>query len=158
MAKKGQRKIWPFLAPDDPQGMPLLLSSWAGALRLRGYAESYVEHSVAALSRFVLFCQERAVTKARDVTKPMIERYQRHLFQLVKEGKEDEGELLSLKTQHQRLLAIKLFFRWLAKENHVLSNPASEIDLPRLPPARPPEILTASEVDRVLLAPDVETP
>jgi integrase/recombinase XerD len=157
MARKGQRKRWPFLDPCDPQGMPVLLSAWAEALRLKGLAESYVEQCVTSISRFIVFCQERSVTKARDVTKPVIERYQRHLFHLVKEGKEDEGELLSLKTQHQRLLAIKLFFRWLARNDYVLSNPASEIELPRLPPTRPPEILSPSEVDRVLAAPDLDT-
>src|SRR5205814_1031178 len=114
---------------------------------------------------FIVWCQERGVTKAKDVTKPVIERYQRHLFYFRKEtrastkaqNENSEGEPLSLRTQAEKLAAIKLFFRWLAKNGYLLANPASEIDLPRIPPRRPPEVLTLSEVERVLAQPDVAT-
>ena len=36
MPARGQRKPWPFLAPEDPLGMPALRLSWIEALKTRG--------------------------------------------------------------------------------------------------------------------------
>jgi integrase/recombinase XerD len=45
---------------------------------------------------------------------------------------------------------VKAFFQWLARENFILSNPASEMELPRVHRRLPQHILTAEEVERVL--------
>lgn len=158
MPGKGFKKPWPFADPHDPQGMPTLLEVWLSSLITRGYAESYAQNARGALGALILFCQERGVTKAAHVTKPMIERYQRHLFYLRREEKNGEGEPLALRTQAERLTSIKLFFRWLSKNNYILSNPASEIELPKVPPRRPPEVLTIAEVELVVNQPDLESP
>jgi integrase/recombinase XerD len=159
MPAKGQKKPWPFTDRNDPHGMPLLAELWLEAVTVRGYVESYVQNARGQLSEFILFCQERGVSRASDVTKPMIERYQRHLFYLRHGGKDgEEGRPLAIRTQAEKLTSIRLFFRWLVRQNYILSNPASEIELPRMPPRRPPEVLTIEEVERVLNQPDVETP
>lgn len=41
MARKGQKKTWPFLDPTDPEGMPVLRLLWLDALRTRGYSDPY---------------------------------------------------------------------------------------------------------------------
>ena len=163
MPGKGQKKPWPFLDPVDPQGMPSLLASWLDALRTRGYSEAYLQNHQGAVSAFILWCQERGLAKAAEVTKPVIERYQRFLFYYRRpkrgdEGDGAEGEPLGLRTQKQRLAAIKHFFRWLGRNSYILANPASEIELPRVPPRRPPEVLTLGEVEQVLAQPDITTP
>ena len=159
MPAKGQKKVWPFLNPADPKGMPALMALWIEAMRMRALSESHVETCQADVSAFIVFCQERGVTKAAHVTKPMIERYQRQLFYYRKETKDGtEGEPLGIRTQIERLTAIRLFFRWLAKNNHVLSNPASDIELPKVPPRKPPEVLTVAEVEEILSQPDLSTP
>jgi integrase/recombinase XerD len=159
MPARGQKKPWPFTDPNDPRGMPLLAQLWLEAVTVRGYAESYVQNARGQLGEFILWCQERGVARAADVTKPMIERYQRFLFYLRQEGKDGaEGKPLAIRTQAEKLTSIRLFFRWLARNNYILGNPASEIELPRMPPRRPPEVLTVEEVERVLNHPDVETP
>ena len=45
------------------------------------------------------------------------------------------GEPLSLSSQCQRLEPVKAFFKWLTKENHILTNPASELVQLRQPQA-----------------------
>ncbi|MCE7956432.1 MAG: site-specific tyrosine recombinase XerC [Acidobacteria bacterium ACB2] len=157
MPAKGQRKDWGFLAPNDPQGMPLLLEAWLEAMKVKAYAPHYVQNARTAVSAFIVWCQERGVTKAGRVTKPMIERYQRFLFHFRRQTKKGEGPL-SLRTQIQRLHTLKLFFRWLAKNNYILANPASELELPRIPPRRPPEVFTVAEVEQVMAQPDLSTP
>jgi site-specific recombinase XerC len=60
----------------------------------------------------------------RRVTRPILERYQRYLFLYRKAN----GEALSGRSQHMRLVPVKLWFRWLVKQNRILSNPAADID------------------------------
>ena len=159
MPGKGQKKVWPFLDPSAPGGMPALMELWVEAMRMRGLSEAHVDTCRMDLSAFIVFCQERGVTKAAHVTKPVIERYQRHLFYYRKPAKDGgEGEPLGIRTQIEKLTAIRLFFRWLARNNHVLSNPASDIDLPKVPPRRPPEVLSVAEVEEILAQPDLRTP
>jgi integrase/recombinase XerD len=159
MPARGQKKVWPFLAPTDPQGMPALMALWIEAMRTRCLSEAHVDTCRMDLSAFIVFCQERGVTKAAHVTKPVIESYQRFLFYYRKETRDgSEGGPLGIRTQIEKLTTLRLFFRWLARKNHILSNPASDIDLPRVPPRRPPEVLTVAEVERVLSQPDLEAP
>jgi integrase/recombinase XerD len=65
---------------------------------------------------------------------------------------------LSFRTQHVRLTSVRGFFKWLTRQNALPSNPASELDLPRLPHRLPRDVLTAEEVERVLSQPDVRAP
>jgi len=50
---------------------------------------------------------------------------------------------------------VKSWFRWLARQNHILHNPASELILPRLENRLPKYILTAAETEQVLQQPDI---
>ena len=45
---------------------------------------------------------------------------------------QENGDPLSFRTQHARLVTIRVWFRWMARHNHILYNPASDIELPRL--------------------------
>jgi integrase/recombinase XerD len=123
-------------------------------VKVKGYSESAVRAAEFSLSPFILFCHERAVTTARDVTKPMIERYQRHLYQ----HRKANGQPLSIVFQRGQLTYIKLFFRWLAKGNYIPSNPASDIELPKAPIRLPQHVLSVEEAERVLAVPDLSTP
>jgi len=152
-AAERRRKVWPFADPLDPRGMVALMKAWLDRLRVRGYSTRTVSAAEWSVSDFVVWCQDRDVTKAHDVTKPIIERYQRMLFYARKE----DGSPLTLATQHARLSAIKQFFKWLARENHLLSNPASGIELPKVEKRLPKHILTESEAEAVLVQPDVTT-
>ena len=50
------------------------------------------------------------------------------------------------------------FFKWLAKHNVLPSNPASELELPRLERRLPRAVLSIAEAERVLAVPDVDDP
>ncbi len=45
---------------------------------------------------------------------------------------------------------MRAFFKWLARENLILYNPASELELPKLEQRLPKHVLTSSEADQVL--------
>lgn len=154
MPRKGERKRWPFLEASDPRGLVVLMRAYLEAMGPKGYSEGALRQAEWSLSAFIVFCHERALVKASEVTKPVLERYQRHLFNYRKA----DGQPLSIVHQHGQLTYIKLFFRWLARNNYTLSNPASEIELPKLPIRLPQNILTVEEVERILAVPDVTNP
>ena len=107
-----------------------------------------------ALSIFILWAAERGLNEPREITKPILERYQRHLFY----WRKSDGAPLSFGTQAHRLVPVRMFFRWLARNNHILSNPASELDLPRAEKRLPSATLTAEEAEAVMAVPDVGEP
>lgn len=84
----------------------------------------------------------------------MLERYQRWLFHYRKAN----GDPLSFRSQSQRLLPVRAFFRWAARNNVVLYNPASEIELPKVEKRLPRPALTASEAEHVLAMCDLTEP
>ena len=53
---------------------------------------------------------------------------------------------------------MKAFFKWLSRGNHILYNPASELELPRMERRLPRHILSVREVEAVLAQPDLATP
>src|SRR5262249_31346339 len=61
-------------------------------------------------------------------------------------------------TQYHRVTPLRTFFRWLARENFVLYNPAADLVMPKVEQRLPRAVLTAEEAERVMAQPDVETP
>lgn len=116
---------------------------WSAAMNYSGQTNT-TRH--ACLRRFILWCDERGLDKPQDITKPILERYRRHLYHYRKPN----GDPLSFSTQHSHLAPIKAFFKWLTKENYILYNPASELALPRLPKRLPKSILSIDEIDDLL--------
>jgi integrase/recombinase XerD len=159
MPRRGQKKEWSFLAPlSDPEGMPALRLQWVEAMRTRALSEAHVDNGQMYLAAFIVWAQERGITKAKEVTRPVIESYQRFLFYYRKETKDGTEEPLTLRTQIEKLSSLRGFFRWLTRHGYILANPASELELPRIPPQRPPEVLTLAEVEQLLAQPDIEAP
>lgn len=56
------------------------------------------------------------------------------------------------------MIPLRAWFKWLARENHILSNPASELELPRPEKRLPALVLTADEAEAIMAMPDVATP
>jgi integrase/recombinase XerD len=111
-----------------------------------GLSPHTVKNRAQSLREFINWCSERSLNQPQDVTRPILERYRRHLFHV----RQDNGAPLSFATQHARLVALKSFFKWATREGHILSNPASELELPKLHRRLPRHILTVDEVERIL--------
>ncbi len=107
-----------------------------------------------SIRRFIRWCDERNLQRPQDITKPILERYQKYLYYYRKSN----GEPLTYNSQYSLLAPIKAFFKYLAKENHILYNPASELDLPRQRKRLPKSVLSVEEVEKVLNLVDVTSP
>jgi integrase/recombinase XerD len=138
----------------DPQGLAAFVMRYLEWLRVHNYAGPTVESREVYLGYFVAWCTERGITTPREVTKPILERYQRSLYQWRKR----DGSPLSFRGQHARLVPVRALFKWLTRQNHLLYNPASELELPRLEHRLPKHVLTISEVEQVMRTVDLTEP
>jgi integrase/recombinase XerD len=146
---------WTALADrSDPQGLAAYVARYIEWLQVHNYVAPTVLNRQMYLGYFVGWCQERGLTTPREITKPILERYQRSLYQHRKRN----GEPLTFRGQHARLVPIRALFKWLARQNHLLYNPASELELPRLEQRLPKHVLTKSEVEQVINQPDTGEP
>lgn len=119
-----------------------------------GYTERTCETRENVIRWFIAWCAERGIAKPQEVTRPILERYQRHLYHYRKSN----GEPLGYSTQVHRVVPLKSFFKWLARENHILYNPAADLAMPRLPRRLPKHVLTQAEVETVMNQPELATP
>lgn len=138
----------------DQKGFPVLVATFVAWLRVRNHSESTVRNHAFALGGFAAFLLERGIGQPALVTRPMIERYQLHLFHL----RRKDGKGLSFRTQTGFLQSIRSFFRWLSKNRYILANPASDLDLPRKEDRLPTTAFSVQEVEQVLAGIDLSTP
>lgn len=118
------------------------LSPYTGGIRAR------------ALDSFIRWADERGLARPQDVTRPILQRYQRFLFHYRK----NDGAPLAFSTQATLLNPVRAFFKWLTVENHLLYNPAADLVVPRTPRQLPKVLLTVADVEQVMVQPDVDTP
>ena len=147
-----EKKRRPQAAPATP--LEALMREHLRSLEVRNYSEFTVKGRAGHIRFFLDWLKERGITDPIEVTRPVLERYQRHLFY----SRKKNGEPLSFSSQHARLVPLRVWFRWMTRQNHILHNPASEIDLPRLGRTLPKVILSAQEVEQIMTLCDVEEP
>ena len=134
--------------------MNALLEKFAEWMQVRGYSELTVNSRRRYLGYFIAWAAERGVVRPGEVTKPIIERYQRYLYHYRKKN----GQPMTFRSQHTQLLPVRAWFKWLTRNNYLLYNPASEMELPKLEQRLPKHVLTASQAEAILRVPDIETP
>ncbi len=140
--------------PTDVAGWPRLVDEFCDWMGSHGYSPRTIANRRGQLAALVDWLGERGVTRPVEVTRPMLERYQRWLFHYRKAN----GDPLSFRSQSQRLLPVRAFFRWAARANVVLYNPASELELPKVEKRLPRPALTAAEAEAVLAMCDLNDP
>lgn len=140
--------------PADPQGLTQMMIKYLEALRIKNYSENTLDSKTSYLSVFIDWADKRALYRPGDITKPILERYQRHLFYYRKH----DGKPLSTQAQHGAAVAIRAWFKWLAKQNYILYNPASDIELPKLEKRLPKTVLSQREAESVMMQPNIHDP
>jgi integrase/recombinase XerD len=150
-----RKKTTPKQSPSltaKPGTLLFLVEPYNEWQRVKGFSPMTIERGIGHLRRFILFCEERGLERPEEVTRNVMERYQRHLYHF----RTRLGKDLSIQTQLSGLLSVRGFFRYLSKARHVLYNPAAELDLPRVGKRLPRHVLTAEEAETVLSQPDVD--
>lgn len=154
MPRKGWRKPRPEVGnPSDPQGLAAALKRFVNHLELKNYSPRTVEIRAYHIYVFIAWCDERSITRPAQVTKAILTRYQNHLRHHLKSN----GEETTPQTRGVHVTSIRVFFKWLAKENHIPWNPASEMEVPKVGFYLPHGVLGVSEIEQILNHMDVDT-
>lgn len=147
--KDKESLLFPQAGPAD--SLRVTMAAYVESLGVANYSLATRGSRALELLDFARWCEERSLNRPAEVTRPILERYQRHLYFYRKAN----GHPLSAASQGSRLSAVRLYFRWLCRQGLLLSNPASELLLPRVGRSLPRYTLTPAEVERVLAVPDV---
>ena len=140
--------------PTDPAGFAVLAGRFADWMRVKNYSQYTIDCRLDQMASFSVWCTERDLRRPAEVTKPILERYQRWLYHRRKEN----GRPLTFRSQYAALSVVRTLFRWLVQHNYLLWNPASEIELPRLEKRLPRHVLSRGEAEAVLTMPDLTSP
>ncbi len=122
-------------------------------MRTAVFSPETIKGRLRDLSYFVRWCSEFGLTAPAEITRPIVESYQR--YQSTRTRK--DGRLISPVTQVGQLSAMRQFFIWLTRQRLILYNPAADVPSPRLPRTLPMNILTPEQADRITALPDTTT-
>ncbi len=138
----------------EPAATPLdaLLEKHLEDLSVKNYSEYTIRSRRVRIRFFLEWAHEHGIAEPIEVTRTVLERYQKHLFHYRKK----DGEPLGFASQNDRLVPLRGWFKWMARQHYILHNPASELELPRLGFRLPRAVLTAQEAERVLQQPNVQ--
>ena len=131
-----------------------LLNQYLESLLVKGFSEVTARTRRTQLVSFLEWLGERGVQEPLEVTRPVLERYQRSLFHHRKKN----GEPMSFRSQNHLLVAVRQWFRWMTRQNHILHNPASELELPKQGHRLPRHVLNVREAEQVLQQPELGDP
>lgn len=115
------------------------------------FAPRTIEQRVKHLSDFIDWCHQRGILKPQEVTRKILQHYQAQLSR----SRKETGEPYSAGYLGSIISMIKNFFKWLARNDHILHNPASELEIPRKVKHIPHNILSESEVEAVMMQVDL---
>ena len=143
----------PHHQPHDSHSLRALCKVFLEAQAIKNFSSQTIDKRRRQLLEFIRWAEQRSIKRADEITRPMLQRFQRHLF--YKRTANDQP--LSFRSQHNRLSTLRVWFAWLIRNNYLLSNPASELELPKLPRPLPKHVLSPAEAETVLNQADVST-
>lgn len=108
------------------------------------------DHTLAAYRRDLTAWQNYLVAQGDDILSPGLQQLPVWL-----DARREQG--YQLRSNARLLSSLRSFYRWARLHGHVASDPLAEVKLPRVLPGLP-NTLEEAEVERLLMAPDIETP
>jgi len=144
---------------DAPDALGECARMWCEADAARGFSPQTIASREHYLRKFIEWAVERDVRRASEVTRPVLEAYQRHISRIPPERHtRGQGEHLGWSVQRKRMHCVKDWFRWLTRRDVLMHNPASEIELPRREKRLPATALTPDEIEKLLAVHDLADP
>ena len=130
------------------------LQRYLEKLNINNYSQDTYQRYDSNIRQFIHWSDERDIDDPRSVTKPILERYQKHLYY----SRKSNGDPISFSSQKIKLASLKAWFKWLTQQNYLLYNPASELQMPRTPERLPRYILSLEDIKELMNGVDTNSP
>ena len=120
------------------------LESFRDNLSINNFSDRTIEKYYSANKAFLSFIEKyyTRIDSIEKITKDIVLDYQRYLTQY----KTKKGQHLTNSTKSNKLIAIKQFSQFLAKNDYILNNPTKDISLPKTEKTMVRDILSKDEV------------
>jgi integrase/recombinase XerD len=141
-------------APQEVHGLRAALQRYLEHLGIKGYRPMGMATAGRYIGDFIAWADARGVSHPQQISRAVLERYQRFLYHYRKK----DGEPLSVAGQRCKLVPLRGYFKWLTRTGAISANPAADLDLPRQLKRLPRVVLTETEAERVMAAVDSSTP
>ena len=141
------------MTEEEIQKITLFMERFLEHITTERYSSLTVQGYRQHLNVFREFLRGQDEESLTSITGETLYRYQIHVY-----TSRWKGKPLSLNTQCGRLVAVRSFFRYLAKRGNILSDPAGGLELPRQKRGLPRGVMTRREVEKILKAPDMDKP
>jgi len=135
--------------------MKTIINDFLIHLQSTGYSERTVADYRYNLRYFTDWLSSQCIETFDAVTEEHIRQYQNYLFH---DFKPIRKKSLTLSYQVNLLKVLKPLFRWLVRTGRILSNPAIDLTMPKIPKRIPRDILNKREIRKLLSAPNTSTP
>ena len=137
----------------DPNSFRPLAERYLEWMLQTHHSERTVEVRRRHLKYFFDWCGIRGLERPDEINRSVMEAYQRYLYKYRKKN----GEPLVISSQIKRLTAPRSYFKYLSQRHLIEYNPAADLQMPRQDVRLPQQILSQSEVARVMNQPDLST-
>ena len=151
--KASPRQSPPASTPDELRGLRAAMHRYLEHRAVLGSTEVSLQTMQRNMGDFIDWADERGVSHPQQVSRAVLQRYQKWLHY----RRKSNGEPLSLVTQRTKVGTLRSWFRWLTREAEITANPAADLDLPRKIQRVPRGVLSQGEAERVLAMADLST-
>jgi integrase/recombinase XerD len=153
------KRAAPFTPGDDgllrtDGTLASCLDEYLDWLSVRHYSDMTVQERRKDGVGFIRWAQERDLLYPQQITRSILESYQRHLFRYRKKNDRPLGS----STQRKILTTLRLLFSWLCREHLIEANPAADLIFPRKEYRLPDDTLSIREMECILSVPDISDP
>jgi integrase/recombinase XerD len=131
------------------------LDKYIESLSLKNYTKRTLAIRHHSIKKFLDYLSKEAVEKTTDINKKIVDNYSMRLLLTKSKGR---NKPYSAQTRIRLLIDVKNFLHFLCKQDIILSNPAENIELPKLPRRISRDIPSLEEIDRLIASIDKTSP
>jgi integrase/recombinase XerD len=143
--------IYPEYTPE----LKKMITKYHDYFLSTGYTKTAIKKYIKNINMLWQYMHEKNVTELSAVTKTMLMDFQAYLYTCVSPI---TGKKYSSSTLQNILVAIRSFFKYMIKYDHLEHDPSSVLDMPKNDGGLPHTCMTEREVEIILKQPDIKTP
>ena len=137
----------------DQNDLKTLAQEYEKSLKTKNLAQGTIKGAIWRLSRFFEYLNTQGITHIDGISKEIVIAYQTELHQSINK----KGNPNTVSYQNTMLSTVKQFLSFLKEHDHIVTDPAKDIQYAKEPKRLPRGILTPSEARKIIHAPDTKS-